>query len=125
MDKMYFINKQNQIETALGYCLNRPAIYFDYKADTLLKIGEFEKLSEIMTYESHVYASINKENNVAIIELTNLPVEMAYYVIYRALMYSASGFIPRFYHEMTTQPNDIKNWIQSEMNRVQIDLYNK
>lgn len=121
MKKLCFLH-DNKIKTINNMYLNRPSIYFDYKNDTLLKIGEYEKACKIMDDDKYLYALVGEEENLTIIELTNLPVEMACYIICRAQMYSASGFLPKLYEIFKEKPNEIQNWIQSEMNRVPINL---
>lgn len=138
MTKLCFINDKNVIETAHGVYLKRPTIYFNYKYDILYKIGEFEKIDDLVKKEQEEYDYIKNEllkgsfdesskekDETTVIELTNLPVEMACYVICRAYMYKLSGFLVKFYNEITNNPENIQNWIQNEMNHVKIDLYNK
>lgn len=122
MNTPYIINSENKIKTESGNYLNRPSIYFDYKNNILFAIGEFEKLTEIMTYENYIFAKINKPSYVTVIELTQLPPKMICYILCKAKIYNKSGFLIKLYETITKTPNEIKNWVQNEMNHEPIKI---
>lgn len=102
------------IYTPGGVAISHPTILIDPEDDVFHGWGEDRTINPKC-------ANINAAGfRLVTVDLSNLPVETAAYIIIRMTRYTQSGFVKNFY-EHQTDPNAL-DWLAAEMRRIPINI---
>lgn len=117
------------INSYTGGIIEDPAILVSASDDILHGWGSMENVEAKFTKFAHGYSQAGMEqelNDLMLIELSQYRIgrEMACYVMRRAAEFMATGFIRDLCGRLKSGDDPIR-WLEQEMERVPIDLYEK
>ena len=104
-----------------GVVIERPALFMDVGADTLLKWGEYDSVKRYSDSWKGVFDVLGCKGKM--LTLSKVDVKDACYIIQRSMLYTLSGFLVKVAEKWGTE--GFKDWLEEEKKRIPLELENK